>query len=64
MAKEGSSASESSFRKKMLMGLSAVPVVLAVYLLGSGLNITPFLLTYGILFGMTLGMKDEDSFCK
>lgn len=52
---------KDEFRKRMLLGFSVVPVVLFVYLFGSGLNLTAFLLTYGVLFGLVLGMKDENS---
>ena len=50
-----------TFKKDLLLGLSVIPLILFVYLFGSGLNLTPFLLTYSALFGMVLGMKDENS---
>jgi len=52
---------KDEFRKRMLLGFSIGPAVLFVYLFGSGLNLTAFLLTYSILLGMVLGMKDENS---
>jgi len=58
--KKMSEISGNEFRKKMLSGLSVMPIVLVVYLFGSGLNLTPFLLTYSTLLGLILGMKDED----
>ena len=57
--KESLNAARDSFRGKMHLGFSTVPIILALYLFGSGLNLTPFILTYGILFGSVLGMKDE-----
>jgi hypothetical protein len=59
-----SEISENEFRKKMLSGLSVMPIVLVVYLFGSGLNLAPFLLTYGTLLGLILGMKDEGPACQ
>lgn len=59
-AKKASLHAKDTLRKKMLSGFSSIPLILAVYLLGSGLNVTSFLLTYAALFGMVLGMKDED----
>jgi hypothetical protein len=47
------------FRKGMLSGLSIVTVVMFLYFFGSGLNLTPFLLTYSVLLGMCLGAKNE-----
>ena len=47
------------FCRNILTGFSAMPIVLAVYLLGGGLNLSAILLTYTILFGMILGIKDE-----
>lgn len=59
-AKKESLTTESSFRMKMLSGLSAVPIILMLYLIGSGLNLTPFLLSFSILLGMVMGMRDEN----
>jgi len=59
VARKESLNARDYFRKRLLLGFSVVPVVLVVYLFGSGLNLTAFLLTYGMLFGMVLGMKDE-----
>jgi len=64
VARKVSLVTENPFRKKILLGFSDVPIVLVVYLFGSGLNLTPFLLTYGLLFGIILGMKDESPFNK
>lgn len=50
-----------SFRKNILFGFSLIPLVLSVYLLGSGLNLGAFLLTYSVLFGLTLGIRNENS---
>ncbi len=61
IAKSVSSGAKDIFRKKMLSGLSVIPLVLVIYLIGSGLNLTPFLLTYSIFFGMILGMKNENT---
>lgn len=60
-AKRVSLVAQSSFQRNMLFGFSLIPLILAVYLLGSGLNLGSFLLTYCVLFGLTLGMKDESS---
>ena len=51
---------KDSFRKGILSAFSVIPIVIIIYLFANVLNVTPFLLTYNILFGMTLGMKDED----
>ncbi len=51
---------KSIFSKNMLLGFSVFPIILAVYLLGSGLNLTSILLTYSVLFGMVLGLKKEN----
>lgn len=51
---------DDPFHQKILSGLSAVSVSLFVYLFGSGLNLTPFLLTYSALCGLYLGAKDEN----
>lgn len=59
-ARKQSLIDSASLRGRMLYAFSLVPMVLAVYLLGSGLNLTAFLLTYSMLFGMVLGVKDED----
>ena len=59
-AKKASVRSEDPFRKSILLGYSAVPIVLMIYLYGSGLNIGSFIITYSILFGMCLGIKDEN----
>lgn len=61
VSKEAALATKDGFRKRMLSGFSVVPVVLIAYLFGSGLNLTAFLLTYSVLFGMALGIKDENS---
>jgi hypothetical protein len=53
---------QDPYRKKLLLGFSAMPIIIGFYLFTNTLNITSFLLTYSILFGMTLGMKDENSF--
>ncbi len=62
VAKKASLTTKNFFQKKMLLGLSVIPLVLFVYLFGSGLNLTPFLLTYSVLLGMVLGMKHENTF--
>lgn len=48
------------FRKGILSGFSVMPIVIAAYLFTNVLNVTAFLLTYSLLFGMVLGMKDEN----
>jgi len=48
---------KDDFIKGISLGLSAIPIVMMVYLFGSGLNLAPFLLTYSVLLGMTLGVK-------
>jgi len=53
--------SSDLYRQRLLLGFSAVPIVIGFYLFTNTLNITSFLLTYGVLFGMTLGMKDENT---
>jgi len=58
--KKISEISGNEFRKKMLSGISVIPIVLVIYLFGSGLNLTPFLLTYSTLLGLMLGMEDEN----
>lgn len=54
-----SASKDNVFLKRMLSGLSAISILLFVYLFGSGLNLTPFLLTYSALLGLYLGAKDE-----
>jgi hypothetical protein len=39
------------------MGLLVIPIVIFFYLFGSGLNLAPFLITYSVLLGITLGVK-------
>ncbi|MBN1254712.1 MAG: O-antigen ligase family protein [Deltaproteobacteria bacterium] len=63
IARKASLVATGHFRKEMLFGFSIIPIVLALYLLGSGLNLTAFLLTYSVLFGMVLGMKNENTAC-
>ena len=58
--KKASILSEDQFKSNILLGYSAIPIVLMVYLYGSGLNIGSFLITYSVLFGMCLGIKDEN----
>lgn len=58
-ARQESLSSKDPFRKNMLFGFSVMPIIIACYLLANVLNITSFLLTYTMLFGMVLGMKDE-----
>lgn len=45
------------FKRNLLQGLSVMPIILFVYLFGSGLNLTPFLLTYSCFLGAALGMR-------
>ena len=59
LALRESARSTNEFRARILRGFSAIPVVLMLMLIGGGLNLTSFLLTYTILFGLFLGMKDE-----
>lgn len=54
-----SKATSDSFQKNILFGLSLAPVVMAVYFIGSGLNILAFLFTYTSLLGLVIGMRDE-----
>jgi len=50
------------FLKGLLNGLSKIPIILLFYLIGSGLNMTAFLVTYTSILGMALGvMKYENS---
>jgi hypothetical protein len=42
--------------KLFLLGLSSLIIALTIYLFGSGLNMTSFLLTYSILLGMCLSV--------
>jgi len=51
---------EDPFRKRMLCGFSVMPIVITAYFSTNVLNVTPFLLTYTLLFGMVLGAKDEN----
>jgi len=48
------------FSKNMYKGLSLIPLVIFIYLFGSGLNLTPFIVTYTILYGLMLGTKSSD----
>lgn len=50
------------YKKRLFFEFSAIAIVIGFYLLTNSLNITAFLLSYSTLFGMTLGMKDENSF--
>lgn len=56
--REAQAGREDPFRKKLLAGLSAMPLVIALYLTGQVLNVTPFLLTYSILLGLLLGPEE------
>lgn len=51
------------FQQRILSGLSVVSASLFIFLFGSGLNLTAFLLTFNILLGMYLGTKNESSTC-
>jgi len=51
---------KNPFRKGMLSGFSVMPIAIAAYLFTNVLNVTAFLLTYSLLFGMVLGMRDEN----
>lgn len=46
---------------RLLIGFSAIPIITTCFLLTQALNVTSSLLTYGILFGMILGAKDDES---
>ena len=59
VARVESNKSKNGFRKKILQGFSTIPILLFVYLFGSGLNFTPILLTYSILLGLVLGIRNE-----
>ncbi len=45
-----------SFLKALLMGMSYIPIVIGIYLFGSGLNLTGFLVTYASLLGISIGV--------
>jgi len=45
------------FKKHLLQGLSSIPIIIFIYLFGSGLNLTPFLFTYSSLLGLSLKMR-------
>lgn len=51
----------NEFTTNMLKGLSLIPIVIIVYLVGSGLNLNLFLLTYSILLGACLGVRNENT---
>ena len=61
ITRKASTATRSPFPKGILSGLSIVPLIIGIYLFGSGLNLTGFLLTYSILLGLCLGMRNENS---
>jgi len=47
------------FRRRMLCAFSVIPIIITAYLFANVLNVTAFLLTYCMLFGIVLGIKDE-----
>jgi O-antigen ligase len=57
-------ARNDSFTSRFNGGLAYMPLVVGIYLLGSGLNHAAFLLTYTTLFGMALHIADPSSFFK
>lgn len=61
VAREESLTSKDPFRERTLFAFSAMPFVVAAYLFTNVLNVTAFLLTYTMLFGMVLGMEDEST---
>lgn len=57
--KKAQTFSNDSLHRRLVQGLSLVPIPLGIYLLGSGLNLTSFLLTYSIFLGLFLGNRYE-----
>jgi len=54
---------KDSFLRNFLKALSLVSIGLTLYLFGSGLNLSHFLITYSIFLGMSLGVaKNENIF--
>ncbi len=54
-------SSRDPFRRKMLTGLSSIPLVIGVYLFANILNVTAFILIYSILLGLLLVPEGERS---
>lgn len=52
-------SAQSIFKKRILAGLSVVPVILVVCFIGSGQNLVSILLTYSILFAVCLRTQDR-----
>jgi O-antigen ligase len=48
-----------TFKKDLLLGLSVIPLIVFVYLFGSGLNITPILFTYCVLLALIIGTREK-----
>lgn len=52
-------SAQSIFKKRILAGLSVVPVILVVCFIGSGQNLVSILLTYSILLAVCLRTQDR-----
>ena len=61
VARKETLLTKDPFRKRMLCAFSVIPIVITAYLFTNVLNVTAFLLTYTMFFGMVLGMEDESS---
>jgi len=61
IAKKESRNSCSVFRKNMLEACFFIPIVIALYLFGSGLNMTHILMTYSIFYGLLLGIEKNEN---
>ncbi len=54
---EGAKREQDVFIRGMFKGLSVIPLVIFIYLFGSGLNLVSFLLTYSFFLGMCLSAR-------
>jgi len=59
IALKKSRRTKNVFQSRLLFGLSAAPIIVAIYCFGNVLNVTSVLLTYCVVLGMALGMPDE-----
>ena len=53
----GAASSPGSWERNFFRGLGFFPLVMAVYLTGSGLNLTPVLFTYSVFLGLAVGLN-------
>jgi len=60
LTKEAYLKTEDLFFKNVLSALSIVPAILFVYLIGSGLNLTAFLVTYCVFLGSVVGAVEHE----